>query len=276
MANLLQSLQLPPASRIAVQVDKSVEALMLYLATLRSGHVFLPLNTAYQAAEIEYFVGNAEPAVVVCTPANFGWVSKIAFTSGVAHVYTLGDDRSGIAAGARRPPWRRARGGGARRGRPGRHPLHQRHHGPQQGAMLTHGNMLSNAETLKDYWGWQDGDVLIHALPIFHVHGLFVAIHGALLNGSPMIWLARFEPGTVISRMRDATVFMGVPTLYVRMLADARLTRGGGPHAAVHLGLGTHAGGDAPRLAGAHRPRHPGALRHERDHHADLQPLPCR
>jgi malonyl-CoA/methylmalonyl-CoA synthetase len=91
--------------------------------------------------------------------------------------------------------------------------------------MLTHGNLLSNAQVLKDYWGWQEGDVLIHALPIFHVHGLFVAIHGALLNGSKMLWFAKFDPAAVIARMRDATVFMGVPTLYVRMLADARLTR---------------------------------------------------
>src|SRR2546425_12230414 len=103
--------------------------------------------------------------------------------------------------------------------------------------MLTHGNLVSNARVLQDYWGWRKpedgGDVLIHALPIFHVHGLFVAIHGALINGSPMIWLSKFEPGTVISRMRDATVFMGVPTLYVRMLADARLTR----EAAAHMRL---------------------------------------
>jgi len=95
MANLLQSLDLPEGSRVAVQVEKSVEAMMLYLATLRAGYVFLPLNTAYQSAEIEYFIGNAEPAVVVCSPANFGWVSKIAFKAGTQHVFTLGDDRTG-------------------------------------------------------------------------------------------------------------------------------------------------------------------------------------
>ncbi|MFY7871678.1 MAG: AMP-binding protein, partial [Limnohabitans sp.] len=95
MANLLQALELPAGSRVAVQVEKSVEALMLYLATLRCGHVFLPLNTAYQSGEIEYFIGNAEPAVVVCSPANFGWVSKIAFKAGTRHVFTLGDDRTG-------------------------------------------------------------------------------------------------------------------------------------------------------------------------------------
>jgi malonyl-CoA/methylmalonyl-CoA synthetase len=94
--------------------------------------------------------------------------------------------------------------------------------GRSKGAMLTHGNLLSNAQVLKAYWGWQPGDVLIHALPIFHVHGLFVASHGALLNGSKMIWFSKFDPKAVIARLPEATVFMGVPTLYVRMLADPR------------------------------------------------------
>src|SRR6056300_356789 len=95
LANLLDDLQLPEGSRIAVQVDKSVEAVMLYLATLRAGHVFLPLNTAYQSGEIGYFLENATPAVVVCSPANFGWVSKLAFKNGVERVFTLSDDRQG-------------------------------------------------------------------------------------------------------------------------------------------------------------------------------------
>ncbi len=232
MANLLDALQLPEGSRIAVQVEKSVEAMMLYLATLRAGHVFLPLNTAYQSAEIEYFIGNAEPAVVVCSPANFGWVSKIAFKAGTRHVFTLGDDRTGSLlqraahhSDQHTPASRRADDLAAilyTSGTTGR----------SKGAMLTHGNMLSNALTLRDYWGWTKtggpqgrGDVLIHALPIFHVHGLFVAIHGALINGSRMIWMAKFDPQRVIARLPDATVFMGVPTLYVRMLAEPSLTR---------------------------------------------------
>ena len=116
--------------------------------------------------------------------------------------------------------------------------------------------------------------MLIHALPIFHVHGLFVALHGALLNGSKMIWLGQFDPKLVVDKMREATVFMGVPTLYVRMLAEAGADpRGGAPHAPVHLRLGAAAARDFQRMAGAHRPHHPGALRHERDHHADLQSL---
>jgi malonyl-CoA/methylmalonyl-CoA synthetase len=227
VANLLASLELPTGSRIAVQVEKSVEALVLYLATLRAGFVFLPLNTAYQSAEIEYFIGNAEPAVVVCTGKNFGWVSKIAFKAGTPYVFTLNDDRTGSL-------------------------LERAAHcsdvhavvpkvaddlaailytsgttGRSKGAMLTHGNLLSNAKVLKSYWGWrsaaQGGDVLIHALPIFHVHGLFVAIHGALLNGSKMIWLSKFDPKLVLQKMPQATVFMGVPTLYVRLLAEPGL-----------------------------------------------------
>jgi malonyl-CoA/methylmalonyl-CoA synthetase len=232
MANLLKSLDLPEGSRVAVQVEKSVEAMMLYLATLRAGYVFLPLNTAYQSAEIEYFIGNAEPAVVVCSGANFGWVSKIAFKAGTQHVFTLNDDRTGSLldraahhSDQHKTVSRKADDLAAilyTSGTTGR----------SKGAMLTHGNMLSNALTLKDYWGWKTtggpdghGDVLIHALPIFHVHGLFVAIHGALINGSKMIWMAKFDPKRAIAHMARASVFMGVPTLYVRMLAEPSLNK---------------------------------------------------
>lgn len=223
IANLLQSLGIEPGARIAVQVEKSVEGMMLYLATLRAGYVFLPLNTAYQKAEIEYFVGNAEPAVVVCTPANFGWVSKIAFQAGTQHVFTLGDDRNGslLERAAKQSDAHEI----AVRGDDDLSAIVYTSGttGRSKGAMITHGNMLSNAQVLKDYWAWRPGDVLIHALPIFHVHGLFVAIHGALLNGSKMIWFAKFDPRRVIERLPDATVFMGVPTLYTRMLAESRL-----------------------------------------------------
>ncbi|WP_312451462.1 malonyl-CoA synthase [Comamonas sp.] len=225
IANLLDSLNIPSGSRVAVQVEKSVEAMALYLATLRAGHVFLPLNTAYQSAEIEYFITNAEPAVVVCSPANFGWVSKIAFQCGTQSVFTLGDDRSGtlleraVHCADTHTPAQKSAGDMAAilytSGTTGR----------SKGAMLSHGNLLSNAVMLKDYWGWKKGDVLIHALPIFHVHGLFVAIHAALLNGSKMIWFAKFEPKAVIAAMARATVFMGVPTLYVRLLAEPGLTK---------------------------------------------------
>ena len=242
IANLLQSLDIPRGSRIAVQVEKSVEAMMLYLATLRAGYVFLPLNTAYLSAEIEYFIGNAEPAVVVCSPRNFGWVSKIAFNAGTKHVFTLGDDRTGSLleraahCSDRQVPAVKRDGDLAAilytSGTTGR----------SKGAMLSHGNMRSNAVMLQDYWGWRPGDVLIHALPIFHVHGLFVAIHAALLNGSKMIWLGKFDPRVVIDKMPEATVFMGVPTLYVRLLAEPALTR----EAARHMRL--FIAGSAPLL----------------------------
>lgn len=230
IANLLEALKLDKGARIAVQVEKSVEAMLLYLATLRAGYVFLPLNTAYRGAEIEYFIGNAEPAVVVCSSANASWVAPIATAAGTRHVFTLDDDRSGtlleVAAQCS-----------------DRHTVAQKKDddlaailytsgttGRSKGAMLTHRNLRSNAEVLKDYWGWHsgaqgEGDVLIHALPIFHVHGLFVAIHGALISGSKMIWLNKFDPRRVVARLPEATVFMGVPTLYVRMLAEPGLTR---------------------------------------------------
>ena len=229
LANLIDSLELPAQSRIVAQVEKSVEALMLYLAVLRAGHIFVPLNTAYLAAEIEYFIGNAEPAVVVCSGKNFGWVSQLAFAGGTRNVYTLDDNRSGTLLD--RAAYQSDR--------------HEVAHckardlasiiytsgttGRSKGAMLTHGNLLSNAQVLKDYWGWrsaaQGGDVLIHALPIFHVHGLFVACHGALINGSKMIWFSRFEAGAVVERLNQATVFMGVPTLYTRLLGQASFDR---------------------------------------------------
>ncbi|MGJ7611392.1 MULTISPECIES: malonate--CoA ligase [unclassified Variovorax] len=225
IANLFEALQLEKGARIAVQVEKSVEAMLLYLATLRAGYVFLPLNTAYQSAEIEYFIGNAEPAVVVCTSRNAPWVGPIANAAGTRHVFTLDDDRTGtlleVAAQCS-----------------DRHAVSERKAddmaailytsgttGRSKGAMLTHANLLSNAQVLKDYWGWTEGDVLIHALPIFHVHGLFVALHGALLNGSKMLWFSKFDPKRIVQKMSDATVFMGVPTLYVRLLAEPGLTR---------------------------------------------------
>ena len=226
MANLLQSLGLSAGARVAVQVEKSVEAMVLYLATLRAGYVFLPLNTAYLSAEIEYFIGNAEPAVVVCSSKNFGWVSKIAFKAGTQNVFTLDDDRTGtlleraahcsdqhtVATVENADDLAAILYTSGTTGR-------------SKGAMLSHANLLSNALVLKDYWGWKPGDVLIHALPIFHVHGLFVALHGALINGSKMIWLSKFDPKRVVQKLPEATVFMGVPTLYVRLLAEPGLDK---------------------------------------------------
>ena len=224
LANWLDSLDLPPGSRIAAHVDKSVEALLLYLATLRAGHVFLPLNPAYQSTELSYFVGNAEPAVVVCTPPNFGWVSKLAFQQGTRYVMTLDDQRGGSLleraahhSDQHTPVLRQAEDMAAilyTSGTTGR----------SKGAVLSHANLASNALMLKDYWGWTAGDVLLHALPIFHVHGLFIAIHAALLNGSTMLWHSKFEPQRVLADLPRASVFMGVPTFYTRLLQQDGLT----------------------------------------------------
>ena len=246
MANLLQSLGVTVGARVLVQVDKSVEALLLYLATLRVGAVFVPLNPAYQSSEMAYFIANAEPAVVVCTPANFGWVSQLAFTAGTGHVFTLGDDRQGsLLERARHCSEQHAVVPVADNdlaailytsGTTGR----------SKGAMLTHGNLRSNAQVLHAYWGWQSPpagrDVLIHVLPIFHVHGLFVAAHGALLSGSKMLWQARFDAAWVMRKLPEATLFMGVPTLYVRLLAQEGLT----VQACAHMRL--FVSGSAPML----------------------------
>ena len=246
LANLLESLDLPPGARIGVQTEKSVEALMLYLAVLRAGFVYLPLNSAYQSAEIDYFIANAQPSVVVCAPRNFGWVSRLAFSAGTAHVFTLDESRSGsllqraaVHSDVHAPALRAVDDLAAilyTSGTTGR----------SKGAMLSHGNLLSNAQVLKKAWGWrspeQGGDVLIHALPIFHVHGLFVASHSALLNGSKMIWFNKFEPRAVIARLPEASVFMGVPTLYVRLLGEPSLTR----EACAHMRL--FISGSAPLL----------------------------
>ena len=242
IANLLAGLNLPKDARIAVQVEKSPEALMLYLATIRAGYIYLPLNTAYRAAEIDYFISDAEPAVVVCSPQNFGWVSKLAFKSGATQVFTLGDQRTGSLlerAAHQSDSFDTAYKQGDElaailytSGTTGR----------SKGAMLTHDNLASNAKVLQEYWHWQAGDVLLHALPLFHVHGLFVASHGALLNGSKMIFLPKFESSDVIRHLPRATVFMGVPTYYVRLLAEPSFER------AVCAGMRLFISGSAPLL----------------------------
>ena len=222
-ANLLQTLNLAPASRLVVQIDKSPDALFFYLATLRSGHVFVPLNTAYRAAEIEYFLGNAEPAVVVCRPSDFDRVSALGERFGIDHILTLASEHNGTLfdRAAEQPESfctiHRTAGDLAviiyTSGTTGR----------SKGAMLTHGNLSSNALALHDFWGFTDHDVLLHALPIFHVHGLFIAAHPALVGPSRMIWLEKFEARRVIQELPRATVFMGVPTYYSRLLAEPGL-----------------------------------------------------
>lgn len=222
MANLLASLKLPEGARVAVQVEKSPEALFLYLATLRAGYVYLPLNTAYQEAEVDYFIGNAEPSVIVCGSRNQPWVAKVAARHGTAHVFTLDENRTGslLEQAAAQPDTfatvPRDEDDLAAilytSGTTGR----------SKGAMLTHRNLASNALTLHEAWGWRSDDVLLHMLPIFHVHGLFVASHGALLAGAKMIWMPKLDMPQLLRFLPRSTVMMGVPTYYVRMLQDPR------------------------------------------------------
>lgn len=225
LANLLTSLDLPEGARVAVQVEKSPEALLLYLATLRAGFVYLPLNTAYRESEVEYFLSNAEPAVVVCSSKNLDWVKRVADKAGTAHVFTLDEDRTGTLlekAGKLPQTFETVQ----------RQPddlaailYTSGTTGRSKGAMLSHGNLAANARVLHTYWGWRADDVLLHMLPIFHVHGLFVASHGALLAGAKMIWLPKLDADQALHYLPQSTVLMGVPTYYTRLLADSRFDR---------------------------------------------------
>lgn len=224
-ASLLRSLDMPAGARVAVQVEKSPEALMLYLATIRAGFVYLPLNTAYRSAEVGYFLGDAQPSLVVCTSQNREWVGELAAKAGTAHVHTLDEDGTGTLSAA-------ASGHGPEFETVSSKPddlaailYTSGTTGRSKGAMLSHRNLSSNAQVLNTYWGWRNDDVLLHMLPIFHVHGLFVASHGALLAGAKMIWLPKFSVDQALHYLPQCTVMMGVPTYYVRLLAQARFTR---------------------------------------------------
>ena len=224
MASWLASLELPKGSRLAVQVEKSPEALALYLATLRAGMIYVPLNTAYRLAEMEYFLQNASPAVFVCDPVNQQTYQAAVQASGVSCVETLSEQGAGSlmdVVGNFSPQFvdveMQADDLAAilyTSGTTGR----------SKGAMLSHQNLISNAQTLHEYWRWQQDDVLLHMLPIFHIHGLFVACHGALYAGARMIWLSRLDVEAALRWLPESTVMMGVPTYYVRLLSDARFT----------------------------------------------------
>lgn len=224
-ADALHGLGVEIGDRVAVQVEKSVEMLMLYLGCLRLGAVFLPLNPAYTVGELEYFVGDAEPALMVCDPAALGTIAPLAEVAGGPRVETLDALGGGtLAEKARRASTAfetvaRDEGDLAAilytSGTTGR----------SKGAMLSHGNLASNAFTLRDAWRFSADDVLLHALPIFHTHGLFVATNVTLACGAAMIFLPRFETRAVMAALPRATVMMGVPTFYIRLLAEAAFDR---------------------------------------------------
>ena len=218
-AALLRTRGVLPGDRVALQVEKSVEAVVIYLATLRVGAVFLPLNAAYTPSEVDYFLKDAEPSVFIrdaqalvreaagsspdprIEPRAASDLASIIYTSGTT--------------------------------------------GRSKGAMLTHGALAANALALYEAWGFTPDDVLLHALPIFHVHGLFVALHCAFLSGCPMVWLNRFDETAVLEGLTRSTVMMGVPTFYSRLLAHPGLTR----EAVSHMRL--FISGSAPLLESA-------------------------
>ncbi|MBT3402045.1 MAG: AMP-binding protein, partial [Rhodospirillaceae bacterium] len=218
IANRLRALGVTPGERVAVQVEKSPEALFLYLACLRAGAIYLPLNTAYKAGEIGYFLGDSEPRVFVCDPAAEAEARDLAEKSGVAHVETLGADGTGSLTEGAAAEGSDCETAPAKADDIAAILYTSGTTGRSKGAMLSHGNLASNALVLHEAWGFEPSDVLLHALPIYHTHGLFVATNTVLLNGTAMIFLAKFDPRQVMDLLPRATVFMGVPTLYVRLL----------------------------------------------------------
>jgi malonyl-CoA/methylmalonyl-CoA synthetase len=220
MANLIVALGLKPGDRLAAQVEKTPEALVLYLAALRAGMVFLPLNPAYQRHELEYFLSDATPGLFVCRPQMRALADELAAKAGVPHVLELDDDGCGSLIAAATPQANDFLTESRETADLAAILYTSGTTGRSKGAMLTHGNLAHNAKTLHSYWHFQPGDVLLHMLPIFHVHGLFVACHCVLLNGSSMFFEPKFDAARAIKLLPEVTVFMGVPTYYVRLLLD--------------------------------------------------------
>ena len=246
MANLLVSSGVKPGDRVAAQTEKSAPGLVLYLAVVRAGAVYLPLNTAYTLNELEYFITDAEPSMVVCDPAKAEGIGAIAAKVG-ARIMTLGADGKGSltdAATKAKPEFTTV----ARSNDDLAAILYTSGTtGRSKGAMLTHDNLASNSLSLVDYWRFTDQDVLIHALPIYHTHGLFVASNVTLFARASMIFLPKFDPDLIIKLMARATVLMGVPTFYTRLLQSPALTRESTKHMRLFVS------GSAPLLADTHR-----------------------
>jgi malonyl-CoA/methylmalonyl-CoA synthetase len=246
IANVLVDRGVKPGDRVAAQTEKSVTGLVLYLATVRAGAVYLPLNTAYTLNELEYFITDAEPSLVVCDPSKAAGIGTIAAKVG-AKVETLGPDGQGSLthaadkAACEFVTVPRENDDLAAilytSGTTGR----------SKGAMLTHDNLASNSLTLVEYWHFTDKDVLIHALPIYHTHGLFVASNVTLFARASMIFLPKFDPDLIIKLMTRATALMGVPTFYTRLLQGPALNKETTQHMRLFVS------GSAPLLAETHR-----------------------
>ncbi len=221
----LTELGVRAGDRVAVRVDKSTTAFWLYLGCLRAGFVYLPLNTGYTKDELAYFLQNAEPTALVCRSSALADLEGLARSHGVPHVLDL--DAEGGGGLARSLANTSPEFGTVPRGTDDVAVILYTSGttGRPKGAMITHGNLAANALALRDAWGFGSRDVLLHALPLFHIHGLFVACHCTLFSGSRMIFLDRFDVDQVLSHLSRATVFMGVPTYYTRLLADPRFGR---------------------------------------------------
>jgi malonyl-CoA/methylmalonyl-CoA synthetase len=247
LAGVLRTHGVGVGDRVAVQVDKSPEAIVLFLACARAGAVFLPLNTAYTLNEVDYFVGDAEPRVIVATPGRFEELADLGARHGVGATLSLGTASDGTlmeAAAAQPADFNDAKLGWDdlvailyTSGTTGR----------SKGAMITHGNLASNALALIEAWRFTDRDVLIHALPVYHVHGLFTATNTMMLSGGEMLFRPKFDADEAMRLMPEATAMMGVPTFYTRLLQHPGLTREATAHMRVFIS------GSAPLLAETHR-----------------------
>ena len=224
LAQALRTDGVMPGDRVAVQVEKSVENVSLYLACLKVGAVYLPLNTAYTDSELDYFFSDAEPRLIVCKPERRHGIDNLSSAAGVT-LHSLDGDGGGSlmeAAATQQhgeiPAVPRAADDLAAilytSGTTGR----------SKGAMITHGNLLANAETLIEAWSISGDDVLLHALPIYHVHGLFVALNTCLMASAEILFHQKFDTDAVLDTLPEATLMMGVPTFYTRLLASDRLT----------------------------------------------------
>lgn len=246
-AHMLRAAGVGIGDRVAVQAEKSIDMLMLYLGALRCGAVFLPLNTAYTAGELDYFMRDAEPALFVCDPAALDAITPLAMAAGVPRVATMGADGSGSIADMLR-------------GQPDGFETVARDDddlaailytsgttGRSKGAMLSHDNLGSNALMLREAWAFTGDDVLLHVLPIFHTHGLFVATNTILAAGASMIFLPRFDAAQMMQHLSRATCMMGVPTFYIRLLDEPGFAR----DLVAHIRL--FVSGSAPLSADIHR-----------------------
>lgn len=245
-AAALAGLGARPGDRIAVQVEKSAEAILLYLGALRAGAIFLPLNTAYTDAELAYFLADAQPKILVCDPARSNGLTALAKQTGIECVATLGAEGGGtlpLRCAACAPDFDDVSRG----------PDHiaailytSGTTGRSKGAMLTHDNLATNAGTLTALWRFSSQDTLLHALPLYHTHGLFVAVNTPLLSGAKILLMPKFDPESCLALIGRATVMMGVPTFYTRLMQQG-LSR----EAVAHMRL--FISGSAPLLEETHR-----------------------